>query len=416
MQIRGEIIFIRFPVTVTTEHRGRSLAVIVALLAMLAPFSIGTYLPSFPDIAIEFNTSTLYLQQTLSFYLLAFACMTLMYGPLSDAFGRRMVILGAVAMYIGSSIGCALASNEHWLLAMRIGQGLSASGGIVVGRAIIRDAFAGVQAQRVMAQMMLLFAIAPAIAPIMGGWLHDAFGWRSVFVFLTLVGFGAWCWTALALPETLPAIARQSIHPRAVLVAYGRILQSSAFLILAAVTALNFGGIFLYITASPVVIYEHLHYGANDFWRLFVPLVAGMMIGTYLSGRLAGRISHVHAVDLGYGLMLAAATISLLLTFTAVSGTLAIILPGALYACGMALAMPSLTLMALDIFPTHRGTASAMQGFSQTMFNAGVAGLLAPFLSQQLSWMAAGMLVMCLAGFALWRMSRRTHRQPERLP
>ena len=89
---------------------------------MLAPFSISTYLPSYPDIAREFNVSPLYLQQTMSFYLLAFACMTLMYGPLSDAFGRRVVILGAVAVYIGCSLGCALAVNEHWLLAMRVGQ------------------------------------------------------------------------------------------------------------------------------------------------------------------------------------------------------------------------------------------------------------------------------------------------------
>jgi len=393
-------------------HRGRRLAVIVALLAMLAPFSIDTYLPSFPDIAIEFNTTALYLQQTLSFYLLAFALMTLVYGPLSDTFGRRVVVLGAVAVYIGCSLGAAVAINEHWLLAMRIGQGLSASGGIVVGRAIIRDAFAGVQAQRVMAQMLLMFALAPAVAPIVGGWLHEAFGWRSVFVFLALLGLGTWIWTALALPETLPAIARQSIHPRAVAAAYWRALRSSAFLLLVAITALNFGGIFLYIAASPVVIYQHLHYGANDFWRLFVPLVAGMMVGTFLSGRLAGRMSHTHAVDLGYGLMLAAAASSLLLTFTAVSGTFSIILPGALYASGMALAMPNLTLMALELFPTHRGTASAVQGFSQTTFNAGVAGLLAPFLSRQLPWMAAGMLLMCLTGFVLWRVARRAHRQP----
>jgi len=403
------------PHTVTTAPHprpGRRLAVIVALLAMLAPFSIDTYLPSFPDIALEFNTSSLYLQQTLSFYLLAFAGMTLVYGPLSDAFGRRVVILGAVAVYVGCSIGCALAGNEHWLLLMRIGQGLSASAGIVVGRAIIRDAFAGVQAQRVMAQMMLMFALAPAVAPIVGGWLHEAFGWRSVFVFLTLLGLGTWIWTALALPETLPAIARQSIHPRAVATAYARILRSSVFLQLVAMAALNFGGIFLYIAASPVVIYQHLHYGANDFWRLFVPFVSGMMAGTFLSGRLAGRLSHAHAIDLGYGLMLLAAASSLLLTFTAVSGTYSIIVPGALYASGMALAMPNLTLLALDIFPTHRGTASAVQGFSQTTFNAAVAGLLAPFLSLQLPWMAAGMLAMCLTGFALWRLARRRHLLP----
>lgn len=393
----------------TEHHPGRRLAVIVALLAMLAPFSIDTYLPSFPDIASEFNTSTLYLQQTLSFYLLAFAGMTLVYGPLTDAFGRRVVILGAVAVYVATSIGCALAVNEHWLLAMRIGQGLSASGGIVVGRAIIRDAFSGVKAQRVMAQMMLMFALAPAVAPIIGGWLHDAFGWRSVFVFLTLLGLGTWIWTALALPETLPKSERQSIHPRAVAAAYGRALRSSAFMQLVGMVALNFGGIFLYIAASPVVIYQHLHYGANDFWRLFVPLVSGMMIGTFASGRLAGRLSHAHAVDLGYALMLIAAASSLALTFTTVSGTLSIIIPGALYASGMALAMPNLTLMALDIFPRHRGTASAVQGFSQTTFNAAIAGVLAPFLSMQLPWMAAGMLAMCFCGFVLWRLARHKH-------
>lgn len=393
-----------------TEHRpGRRLAVIVALLAMLAPFSIDTYLPSFPDIASEFNTSTLYLQQTLSFYLLAFAGMTLVYGPLSDAFGRRRVILGAVAVYVATSIGCALAENEHWLLAMRIGQGLSASGGIVVGRAIIRDAFSGVKAQRVMAKMLLMFALAPAIAPIIGGWLHDAFGWRSVFLFLTLLGLGTWIWTALSLPETLPKRERQSIHPRAVAAAYGRALRSSAFMQLVGMVALNFGGIFLYIAASPVVIYQHLHYGANDFWRLFVPLVGGMMIGTFASGRLAGRLSHARAVDSGYVLMLIAAASSLALTFTTVSGTLSIVVPGMLYASGMALAMPNLTLMALDIFPRHRGTASAVQGFSQTTFNAVIAGVLAPFLSMQLPWMAGGMLAMCFSGFVLWRWARHKH-------
>ncbi|MDH4133930.1 MAG: Bcr/CflA family efflux MFS transporter, partial [Gammaproteobacteria bacterium] len=201
-------------------HPGRWLAVTVALLAMLAPFSIDTYLPSFPDISREFSASPVYLQQTLSFYLLAFAVMTLVYGPLSDSFGRRRVVLVALLVYVASSIGCWLAPNAHWLLVMRVGQGLSASAGVVVGRAVIRDVFAGAQAQRVMATMMLIFALAPAIAPIVGGWLHDAFGWRAVFLFLTLLGLAVWLWVAVRLPETLPAVARQSIHPRAVAASY----------------------------------------------------------------------------------------------------------------------------------------------------------------------------------------------------
>ena len=396
----------------THPHPGRRLAVIVALLAALAPFSIDTYLPSFPDIAREFSTSPLYLQQTLSFYLLAFGLMTLVYGPLSDTYGRRVVVLGAVAAYVASSIGCALAPNEHWLLMMRIGQGLSASGGIVVGRAVIRDAFAGVQAQRVMSQMMLMFALAPAVAPIVGGWLHDAFGWRSVFTFLTLLGLGTWLWTALALPETLPAAGRQSIHPREVSTAYWRALRSGRFMGLVMIVAFNFGGFFLYISASPAIIYRHLHYGADDFWRLFVPLVAGLMVGTFLSGRLAGRITHAHAVDLGYGLMLAAAVLNLLFLSGGSSSPYTVIAPLALYASGMALAMPNLSLMALDLFPSHRGMASALQGFTQTTSNALVAGLLAPLLAGQLIALAGGMFALCLAGFVLWRVACRRHLLP----
>jgi DHA1 family bicyclomycin/chloramphenicol resistance-like MFS transporter len=393
-------------------HPGSRLAVIVALLAMLAPFSIDTYLPSFPDIAREFGVSALFMQQTLSFYLLAFAVMTLVYGPLADAFGRRVIVLGAVAVYVASSIGCWFAPNAQWLLLMRIGQGLSAAGGLVVGRAVIRDAFAGVQAQRVMSQMMLMFALAPAVAPIVGGWLHDSFGWRSVFVFLTLLGLGTWIWVALALPETLPAVARQSIHPRAVVAAYSRALASGRFMGLVAIVALNFGGFFLYIAASPVLIYRHLHFGANDFWRLFVPLVAGLVIGSFLSGRLAGRKTHGHAVDLGYGLMLTAAGLNAVLIAVHVSGAVATIVPPALYASGMSLAMPNLSLMALDLLPSHRGLASALQGFTQTAFNALVAGLLAPLLSVRLGWLAGGMLALCLTGFALWRLACRRHLLP----
>ncbi len=395
------------------HHRhGLWLSFTVALLAMLAPFSIDTYLPSFPDIAREFQASPLYLQQTLSFYLLAFALTTLVYGPLADAFGRRVVVLGALLAYVASSIGCTLAPNEHWLLIMRVGQGMSASAGLVVGRAVIRDVYSGVQAQRVISQMMLLFALAPAVAPIIGGWLHDAFGWRSVFVFLTLLGLGVWLWTARVLPETLPSVARQSIHPRAVASAYWRALGSGRFMGLVAISALNFGGFFLYVSASPAVIYQHLHYGADDFWRLFVPLVAGLMAGTFLSGRLAGRITHAHAVDLGYGLMLAAASLNLLLAFGDGAAVVAVIAPPALYASGMALAMPNLSLMALDLFPTRRGLASAMQGFTQTGSNALVAGALAPLLAPSLGWMAGGMLLLCLAGFVLWRSACRRHALP----
>jgi len=369
---------------------------------MLAPFSVDTYLPSFPDIAQEFSTTTPVLLQTLSLYLFAFAGMTLVYGPLSDAFGRRKVALAATAAYVACSIGCALAPDIQWLLAMRIGQGLTACGGIVVGRAVIRDAFAGPAAQRAMSQVMLTFAIAPAIAPIVGGWLHDAFGWRGVFWFLALLGIVVWLWAARMLPETLPSAGRQSAHPRSIATAYMRVTVNPRFMWLMAVIILNFGGLFLYISGSPEVVYRHLHYGAGDFGYLFVPLVSGLMFGAFLSGRVAGKLTHAQAVAAGFAVMLIAAAANLVLAQARVHTPVAVIAPVALYAIGMWLAMPNLSLLAMEEYPTRRGLASAVQGFSQTGFNALVAGLFAPLLTLRLEWMAAGMFLLNLAGLGVW--------------
>lgn len=369
---------------------------------MLAPFTIDAYLPSLPDIAREFRASPVYLQQTLSVYLLAFGLMMLVYGPLSDAFGRRAVVLGSVLVYIASSVGCALAQDAHTLLLMRVGQGLSASGGLVVGRALIRDVFAGSAAQRVMSQVMLIFALAPAVAPIIGGWLHDAYGWRSVFWFLALLGLATWVVAARWLPETLPPVGRQSAHPRAIAHAYGHALRHGRFTALIAIIALNFGGFFLYIAASPDLLYRHLGYDAQDFGRLFVPLVAGLMIGAFLSGRMAGRFTHARAVGVGYALMLGSGAANLAAAVFLPHAPVTVIAPVALYAAGMALAMPNLSLLALEQFPLRRGMTSALQGFVQTTFNAVVAGAFAPVLAARLEWMAAGMLTMSLMGSAVW--------------
>jgi DHA1 family bicyclomycin/chloramphenicol resistance-like MFS transporter len=395
------------------RHFGLRLTFTVALLAMLAPFSIDTYLPSFPDIAREMAASPVAMQQTLSLYLLAFAVMMLVYGPLSDAFGRKNVVLVSVVVYVVTSIGCALATSIHALLLMRIGQGLSAAGALVVGRAIIRDAFAGAAAQRAMSQVMLLFALGPAVAPIIGGWLHDAFGWRSVFWFLVLLGLAVWLWAAFMLPETLPPVGRQSGHPRAIAAAYWRALVTGRFMVLIAVIALNFGGFFLYVAGSPDVMYRHLHYAPDDFGRLFVPLVAGLMLGAFVSGRMAGRFSHAQAVSAGFAVMLATASLNLGLAAWLPHNAWTIIAPVMLYATGMSLSMPNLSLLALDVFPSHRGLASALQGFSQAGFNAVVAGGLAPLLSHRVEWLATGLLLLNLAGFGLWLLWRQRFGGPE---
>ena len=190
------------------------LPALLAGLAMLGPFSVDTYLPAFAVIGTALHTSQLEIQQTLTIYLFAFAGMTLWHGALSDALGRKPVIVVTLIVYTMASIGCAIAGNIESLILFRLLQGLSAGGGWLVGRAIIRDRFHGTQAQQLMARVSLMFLLAPALAPIAGGWLLTLAGWRSIFWMLFAFTAAMLAWTIADLPETHPASARQSLHPR----------------------------------------------------------------------------------------------------------------------------------------------------------------------------------------------------------
>src|SRR4051794_32872188 len=187
----------------------------LAAFAMLGPFSIDMYLPAFDAIEAEFQASTIAVQQTLSAYLFAYAFMMLWHGALSDALGRRRIVLGGMAVFAAASLACAIAGSLHSLWLFRTVQGLSAGAGLVVGRAIIRDRFEGPEAQRLMSQITLVFGIAPAVAPIAGGALLNLVGWRAIFWLMTLfaAAVGVWAWRSL--PETLPHARRQPLYPRA---------------------------------------------------------------------------------------------------------------------------------------------------------------------------------------------------------
>ncbi len=383
------------------------MSVVVAVLAMLAPFTIDTYLPSFPDIALQLSASPLQMQQTLSLYLFAFAISTLFYGPLSDSFGRRPVVWVALLIYMAASIGCALVEDIHQLIVLRILQGLSASAALVVGRAMVRDVFHGASAQRVMARVMLLFAIAPALAPVLGGVLHDLYGWRAVFWFLALLALLLLMIIHFATSETLSEEKRHSIHPVAVGRAYAKLLRSGRFMALVSAFALMFGAFFLYVAGAPNVIYDFLGLGVNDFWVLFVPSVVAMMLGSQLSGRLAGRLSPNATVTVGFVLMLLAALLNVLQALLLAPAPFNVVAPLTLYVLGMALTMPNFSLMALECFPRNRGMASAMQSFVQMSFTGLLIGTLVPLVSHSVLSLALTMLLLNLAGFSLWHWLKR---------
>ena len=375
---------------------------------MVAPFSINTYLPSFPDIEQEFGISRAVLSQSLGVYLFAFAVSTLFWGPLADRIGRRLVILISMSVYTLASIGCALASNAETFLLLRILQGLSASGGVIAARAMIRDAHSAEAARRAMAQAILWFAIAPAIAPILGGWLHEMFGWRSVFWFLCSFGC-LMILMAVFTPETLGEGERRSIRPSAVMRTYFDALLHKQFPVLVLSWALAFAGQFLYVAGAPTVIYDFLGLGTDDFAWLFLPLVAGLILGATISSRLAHRWSAEKTISVGFFMMILASVVSIIIASFWTASIPSVIGPLLLYVTGFALMLPGLTVLALDCMPTHRGSAASLQGFLQMLTGAGVASFAVPLLNGRWLNFVLGQALFLLLAVGLWyRLQRKT--------
>lgn len=374
----------------------RSITLILAGLAMLGPFSINAYLPSFHEMSVVLHTDGVALQQTISVYFAAFAFMSLWHGAISDSLGRRKVVLAGLALYALASLGCALATRVEQLWVLRALQGCSAGAGIVIGRAVVRDLHDGPLARRMMSQVVMLYGLAPAVAPLIGGALQVAFGWRSVFVFLGLLAAALLAAVALRLPETLPAGARQPFNARALAAGYGELLRHRAFMVWAGAHALMFGAFFVYVLSAPVFLMRHLGLGESDFIWLFGPATAGLIGGSALASRYAVRWSGNKTLARGFALMAAANLYNLAVCLAAPEGAAWYVAYVFIFNLGMSLAVPTLTMRALDCVPARRGMGSSVQIFVQTGFNAVIAAVLAP-----LAWGSLLSLAMAAAGLSM---------------
>ncbi len=395
------------PTPAATAHQHRGLAPLLAALAAIGPFTTDAYLPSFREIGHQFGASPVVVQQTLTAFMVPFAAMTLWHGAISDALGRRRVTLTLLAGFALASVGCMLSWSIGSLIFFRALQGMTAGAGMIIGRAIVRDVVDGTEARRLMSRIAVMFAIAPALGPIIGGWLHVWLGWRSVFAFIALFAAALWLWCWRSLPETLPPARRQPLHARSLLRGYGDALRSAPFVALVLSVTMNFSAIFIYIVSAPAFLLGLLHVAEMEFYWLFGPVTAGMLCGTWLSGRLAGHLSNRATVALAYGFMAVAALGNFAFHALHVPALPWSILPLVLYVLGSALAMPCLTIMALDLFPARRGLASSCQGFVQSSGNALVTALLTPVLWHSGLSLAGGMLALLACGavsfgFYLW--------------
>jgi DHA1 family bicyclomycin/chloramphenicol resistance-like MFS transporter len=390
------------------------LAVLIGGLSMVSPFSIDTFFPAFHAMEKALQVDAWHLQQVLTAYMLPFAFASLVHGPLSDAVGRRPVMIWGMALYTVGSVACTLAPNYLSLIGARVLQGATAGVGVVIGRAVIRDLYEGARAQRLMSVTTMIFSIAPAVAPVVGGWAHVAFGWRAVFAFMVLCGlvfaFSAW-WK---LPETLPPALRIPFNGRNLVSTSLTVLRHPEFIMLACAAALNFNSIACFIGSAPAIVETHWHLGETSYWVLFLPVIGGILVGATIAGYTAGRFDLVFQVRVGFGLTFSVALVRvilhLLLTDIPIPVQQALLFISAI---GAQFAFPMLTLRMLDLFPAARGTAASAQSFVALLCTAFTLGIVAPKVLAHLHWIAWASLACTVLATSCWYLSRRWH---ERAP
>lgn len=376
--------------------------IILAGLATLGPFTTDTYFPFFPDIEKDFGVTQVIAQQSLSVYLLTFTTMMLFHGAFSDSWGRRPVILVSLIGFSVTSFGCALADDFHLLLLCRAGQGFFVGAGSVVGQAIIRDRFDGIQAQKLIAQVTMLFGLAPAIAPLVGGLLHEYFQWQSAFLFLGMLGISLLILCYIKLPESLPKTAHIKFMPGTLIKNYLLVISNTRFILLTGCIGFGFGGFLVYVAGAPDFVFGVMHLSSLQFGWLFIPIVVGLTIGSATATKLIGKISTSEMINLSFVIMGTAAISNLLYCEYHSPDIPWITIPLILYTFGFTLLLPGVMTLALDIFPEKRGTASSVQGFVQMMIFTMISVLIIPLVLGSASQYAVALLLMYCLNLYCW--------------
>ncbi len=391
----------------------RSLPWLLAALSMIGPFSIDAVFPAFPLVGASFAVDDTALQQLISMYLITYAAMSLFHGAISDAIGRKPVIVAGMLVYAAASVGAAVSTSFAMLLACRALQGMSAGAGLVVGRAVIRDSLEGPAAQRLMSQVMMIFGVAPVIAPMVGAWLLPLGGWHGIFWLLAVAGVLLALALQVFLDETHPRERRTRFAPRPLLAGYLSFSRDRPFWPLLIASSVNFAGLFLYIASAPRIVRELLRLSADGFPWLFLPVVIGLISGAWMSGRLAARRSAGFTVNLGYAVMLLACASHLVLALVFPAPQLPwSMLPLILHGVGVQLAFPTLTLLLLDRFPQQRGGISSVQAFASLLLSSVVAGVMSPLLSGSMLYLALGASTLTLVGALAWWWYHSVTRRP----
>jgi DHA1 family bicyclomycin/chloramphenicol resistance-like MFS transporter len=387
-----------------------ALTTLLAMLSALGPLSMDMYLPSLPDIAHVLQAPTARVQLTVSSYLIGFAVGQVIYGPVSDRHGRRPVLLAAVALYLISTLVCAATPSVTPLIGARFLQGIGGSGSIVLARAVVRDLYSGVQAARELSLMGSISAFAPIVAPMIGGVLQTAFGWRASFIAMAAFAVVALVVAGRLLPETLRQRACQPISLSSVVGGYGAVLRHRGFLVYLGILTISYAGLFAWISGASVVLQGIYGLSAVAFGFTFALGAAGYMLGATVATRLVVRLGLDRTMGLGV-MVLAAGGLALAAVVAAGIPGVWLVAAMAIYLAGLGLSMPQAMAGALTPFPDRAGTAASLMGLVQQTVAAVVAAIVGDYLGRS-AWPVAGVVVAmgCLT-LLLWAFTRRLRAQ-----
>lgn len=389
------------------HHDSPWMLALLASLVALGPVSVDMYIPAMPTMMADLNTDISQMHLTLSAYLTGFAVFHLVCGPLADRFGRKPILYWGLAMFVIGCLGCAASRHIEQLLVFRLLQGIGACVGPTLARTVARDIFGPTRAARALSLIAMLMALAPAVAPTLGGLMLLVFPWSSIFWFLATYGALSILLVRL-LPESLPR--RQSLHPLAIARNYRELVADPFYLSVTIAGGLVYAGLLAYISSSSFVYIDMLGVPVEYFGLIFLTAVIGYMTGSGISARVAHRFASEQLMLLGAVLSVLATVIMLTGAHIWPLSVLALMLPMVLYSTGLGLVLPHTMAIALRPFPHIAGTASALLGFIQMSLSAGASALAGAFLKDTPLPMLWIMLLITLAAMFLGLRAHRLYR------
>lgn len=388
---------------------------LLALITALGPLSVDMNLASLPAIQRDFSATTAEAQSMISVYLFGFALAQIIYGPVTDRYGRRPVLLAALGLFTLATIACAAAPSIAALDAARVVQALGGAGGVVIARAIVRDLYIGARAGRELSLMGATMGLAPIIGPVIGGALQSAFDWRATFILLIVIGASFMFITWRLLPETLQQPASDPISLPAIIRGYGRFLTRGNYLAYLGIIACSYGGLFAWISGAAFVLQGIYRLTPFEFGLAFGISSAGYLLGTLAATRFVMQWGIGRAIGIGAVLQAAGGLLMLLPALFGISSAIGLLASISLYLAGMGLTGPQAMAGALTPFPHHAGAASSLFGFVQQTWSAVLGAVVAAMLGYGEWPMSGAIAAMGLLTLAIWaatRAARRRRDQP----